>query len=527
MIIVLKKEYDLGRKKLKLPIPVVDLFAGPGGLGEGFSAVGRETGEESFRICLSIEKDFHAHQTLELRSFFSQFPLNSIPDEYYEHIRGQITREELYSKYLKETEAAKKRARRAELGKERFEKIDGWIAESLKGARTWVLIGGPPCQAYSIVGRSRTGNLNGEDPRHFLYKEYLRIIAEYWPPVFVLENVKGLLSAKVKGENIFNKIMHDLRNPSEALKKSSEQRSYKYSIYSIVKRTPFEDSDPKDYVVKSEMYGIPQARHRIILLGVRDDLDSVVPGLLNKTNVVNLSDVITGLPMLRSGMTQLYDDPQTWTEFLKDSHNRRWVKSITTYADERVQKHLLSILNKLVPPVSDRGGEYISCNTTINFRPEWYLDKKTNGVCNHSTRAHISKDLYRYLYASCFAEINERSPNLRDFPPDLYPEHRNINRALTGNMFSDRFRVQVWNRPATTITSHISKDGHYYIHPDPGQCRSLTVREAARLQTFPDNYFFCGPRTAQYSQVGNAVPPLLAKQIGEIVYDILVQAGVD
>ena len=514
------------RKELKLPIPVVDLFAGPGGLGEGFSSVGREAGEEAFKICLSIEKDFHAHQTLELRSFFSQFSYNSIPDEYYEHIRGQITREELYSKYLKETEAAKKRARCAELGKERFEKIDSWIAESLKGTRTWVLIGGPPCQAYSIVGRSRTGNLNGEDPRHFLYKEYLRILAEYWPPVFVMENVKGLLSAKVKGENIFSNIMRDLGNPSESLNKPTKQRSYRYNIYSIVKRTPFEDSDPKDYVVKSEMYGIPQARHRVILLGIRDDLDSVVPGLLKETDVVCLSDIIKGLPVLRSGMTELHDDPQTWAEYLKDSYSQEWVKSIATYSDEMVQKHLLSILKKLVPPEFDRGREYVPCDAKINYKPEWYLDKRINGVCNHSTRAHISKDLYRYLYASCFAEVNERTPKLRDFPPDLYPKHRNISRALSGNMFSDRFRVQVWNRPATTITSHISKDGHYYIHPDPEQCRSLTVREAARLQTFPDNYFFCGPRTAQYIQVGNAVPPLLAKQIGEIVYDILIQAGV-
>lgn len=138
----------------------------------------------------------------------------------------------------------------------------------------------------------------------------------------------------------------------------------------------------------------------------------------------------------------------------------------------------------------------------------------------------MSKDLCRYVYAACFAQVHGRSPALQHFPTDLLPDHASVDSALAeGGNFSDRFRVQLADRPCTTIVSHIHKDGHYYIHPDPMQCRSLTVREAARLQAFPDNYFFCGPRTAQYIQVGNAVPPLLAKQIGGIVLDALEQAG--
>ena len=138
----------------------------------------------------------------------------------------------------------------------------------------------------------------------------------------------------------------------------------------------------------------------------------------------------------------------------------------------------------------------------------------------------MDTDLYRYMYAACYARLHAKSPPLQRFPTDLLPEHGSVNTALEeGGNFSDRFRVQVASRPSTTIVSHISKDGHYYIHPDPMQCRSLTVREAARLQTFPDNYFFCGPRTAQYIQVGNAVPPMLANQIAEIVRDLLRQAG--
>jgi DNA (cytosine-5)-methyltransferase 1 len=129
----------------------------------------------------------------------------------------------------------------------------------------------------------------------------------------------------------------------------------------------------------------------------------------------------------------------------------------------------------------------------------------------------MPSDLHRYLYAACFAKVHKESPRLRHFPKELLPGHTNVRKALKeGGNFSDRFRVQIAGRPATTITSHIAKDGHYYIHPDPTQCRSLTVREAARLQTFPDNYFFAGNRTQQYTQVGSAVlPPWPAAVLGE------------
>ena len=152
------------------------------------------------------------------------------------------------------------------------------------------------------------------------------------------------------------------------------------------------------------------------------------------------------------------------------------------------------------------------------------MDKALGGACNHAPRSHLTSDLYRYLYAAAYAKVEGVSPKLENFPESLWPDHKNTKTAVVGkSLFNDRFRVQRNGRPATTVTSHISKDGHYFIHPDPTQCRSLTVREAARIQTFPDNYFFCGPRTSQYTQVGNAVPPLLAEQIAEKVFSVLFE----
>ena len=154
----------------------------------------------------------------------------------------------------------------------------------------------------------------------------------------------------------------------------------------------------------------------------------------------------------------------------------------------------------------------------------WVQDRSLNGVCQHEARSHMPSDLAHYLFASCFAQMEGYSPRLDVFPLKLLPDHANVSntaRKAEEIPFKDRFRVQCSRNPATTIVSHIGKDGHYYIHYDPTQCRSLTVREAARLQTFPDNYYFAGNRTEQYIQVGNAVPPLLANKLAKIVRGLL------
>tara|TARA_B100000575_G_C22978026_1_gene564405 strand:- start:318 stop:932 length:615 start_codon:yes stop_codon:yes gene_type:complete len=157
---------------------------------------------------------------------------------------------------------------------------------------------------------------------------------------------------------------------------------------------------------------------------------------------------------------------------------------------------------------------------------DWYGgNNRLLGLANFESRTHLDKDLSRYLYASLYTKKNGKSPLLQDMldeAPGLMPEHKSVGR----NIFKDRFKCQKWDAPASTITSHISKDGHYFIHPDPTQCRSLVVREAARIQTFPDDYLFLGARTAQFRQVGNAVPPLLAYQLAEVVASILDSNGI-
>ena len=203
----------------RAPIPVIDLFAGPGGLGEGFASLSDPDGGRRFKVKVSVEKDEVAHRTLSLRALFRSFAEGKAPDCYYDYVRGRITREQLFS-HPDAADAGREalaEARCAELGKTPHQTIDGWIHKAVGDVSEWVLIGGPPCQAYSLAGRSRLRPGNAEafeaDKRHFLYTEYLRIIKMFSPSVFVMENVKGMLNSKHGGSPIFNRILADLRNP--------------------------------------------------------------------------------------------------------------------------------------------------------------------------------------------------------------------------------------------------------------------------------------------------------------------------
>ncbi|MEI6680083.1 MAG: DNA cytosine methyltransferase [Mariniphaga sp.] len=518
-------------------IPIIDLFAGPGGLGEGFSSLIDDNKNRLFKIKLSIEKDEFAHQTLELRSFFRQFPVGEVPDEYYEYIKNYktssdlVVREKLLNKFPGEAKKAKDEAWLCELGNANYpsELVDQRIKFSLKNSKNWLLIGGPPCQAYSLVGRSRNGGIFEADPRVFLYQEYLRIIAVHHPAVFVMENVKGLLSAKLDGKSIFDQIKSDLRNPGKLF---PNHESPTYKIYSLVQKPNGYDADEnpiylknQDYLIKTEEYGIPQKRHRVILLGIREDLGKISFEPIQKKKMVKLKDVIDELPKLRSGIGREIapldiNGKQKYHKYNDSPSN--WMNSINEYLELIKKEFSLEEIKLNNNRLLTKGDNFIKVDLSERNNPlkDWFNDDKIDGILNHETRTHLKEDLARYLFSAEYLKIKGDFPKLRDYPEWLLPNHKNAR----GTKFSDRFRTQRPDEPATTITSHISKDGHYFIHYDPAQCRSLTVREAARIQTFPDNYFFCGARTAQYHQVGNAVPPYLARQIGVIVKEILTQA---
>ena len=514
-------------------VPVVDLFAGPGGLGEGFSALDGNL----FKIAISIEMEKTAHETLRLRSFFRQFGSESVPSQYYDYVRGDLPLDDLKAAYPCEWEHAEREVWQAELGAECHAQVRARVDEALGTARNTgdaLLLGGPPCQAYSLVGRSRMRPVRGEefesDRRHFLYREYLKILADHVPGSFVLENVKGLLSSTRDGAHIFEQIQSDLRYPGKALDDYTPRyRNIEYELFPIgsprqQSNGARNDSHAASFVLRAEDLGLPQARHRVIIVGIRRDraerAREVLRPLAGPVEPATLDDVLRGLPPLRSGLSQSRDSDCLWERAIRSSAAR--LLRNTRSLSESVRNEVDRVKSGICTPPSRRGGRFVpAVKLATNYEPSWFEDPKLGGALNHESRGHMTDDLTRYLFAAVFGRAKGRSPTLADFPIGLLPSHRNVRVALTGSLFSDRFRVQLSNRPATTITSHISKDGHYYIHPDPRQCRSLTVREAARLQTFPDNYFFEGPRTTQYVQVGNAVPPLLARRIAGVLAEVL------
>jgi DNA (cytosine-5)-methyltransferase 1 len=469
-------------------IAVVDVFAGPGGLNEGFGSARSAHGEPIFDVVGSFEMEPNAVATLTLRAALRSLPQGTSFTPYRDLLRGRCSLDDLRRdpSMAVALERAGAHVHQIELGPAHRQGVRDRIATSLRGSRDWVLIGGPPCQAYSLVGRARRSHdpLFSEDKKHFLYREYLDIIKGHRPAVFVMENVKGLLSAGHGQHSMFDLIQEDLRDEG------------RYEVRSLV--VGCDQPTPGDFVIESERYGIPQRRHRVILLGIRRDLAGQTVTPLSPRREVTVRAAIGSLPRVRSLVSRASQRESDWEQALAlgagQGHldRERWGR-----ANSATQAPVLKNMPTELRSWIEAGGPPIS---------------------QHEPRSHMPSDLARYAYLATMAEWGW-SPRVDELPNGLQPEHRNLAHASTP--FVDRFKVQTWDRPSSTIASHISKDGHYYIHPDPSQMRSLTVREAARLQTFPDDYYFCGSRTMQYHQVGNAVPPFLAHQIAMKVAELL------
>lgn len=505
---------------------IVDLFAGPGGLSEGFTSLVPKRGRAPFAIGISVEKEKSAHRTLTLRAFLRAYQAKHrrLPPEFIRFHAGEVPEPEWEEVDAAAWAKARHEARKLELGTDEAKSVvDRAIDDIRKRYDETVLIGGPPCQAYSLVGRARSrgnaGYVPEDDHRHYLFREYLRVLGKLKPGLFVMENVKGMLSSSVKNRLIFDMLMEDLAS-------LGKKKGHEYELRAIHveggKASLKEAKQPADFLVRTEELGLPQRRHRVIIVGIRSDIARGARPVSVPINTVQHSvhDAIGTLAPLRSGLSRCEDTASNW-----QGHVARLAREIEEMLAPSDDAPLIEALSNFHTDFgrtapSDRKSTTLPDGYGDGKRGDllaWLEKPELRAIAQHETRGHMVSDLGRYLYASLFAQTYGVSPKAIDFPLGLSPAHRNWSTGA----FNDRFRVQMRDVAATTITSHISKDGHYFIHPDPVQCRSLTVREAARLQTFPDDYYFLGNRTQQYVQIGNAVPPLLAQTIARLVLKTL------
>lgn len=400
------------------------MFAGAGGLSEGFF-------RNDFNFIAHIEKDAYASKTLETRALYYDLKNNDMLDLYYEYLKGDITRDQLFEETKEFSKDISSGVLNVEVSEKTEQSLIEGIQERMKSLhirKVDIMIGGPPCQAYSIMGRSRDPNGMEEDPRNYLYKHYMSFIKTFRPDFFIFENVPGIFSAK-KGTIINDMI--------ECINKMGY-----YTEHKIL--------DAADFFVL-------QKRKRVVLMGWHSDNGFKYPDFTRKQHSYNVSNLLEDLPPLQSGEgcdgVQDYIRPPN--RYLKDSKIRN-------------QKDVL---------------------------------------IQHNARKHNERD--REIYRQAITAWKNDGRRLKY--PQLIDE---LKTHKNQKSFDDRFKVVAEDLPfAHTVVAHISKDGHYYIHPDINQARSLTVREVARIQSFPDNYKFEGPRTSQYVQIGNAVPPLMAEAI--------------
>lgn len=403
----------------------IDLFSGAGGLSEGFIKAG-------FKPIAHVEMDEKACNTLETRLIYHKLKSENRLHHYYDYISEKISRHEFLENF-NDSEISNSIINLS-IGGENNKIIFDRIDELIEGQQISLIVGGPPCQAYSLVGRSRDKNRMKNDARNFLYKEYAKFLEKYQPKVFVFENVMGLITA--------------------------DKGSYFKNMQSHFKRIGYQ----LDYTIqKSEHFGVLQKRRRIILIGWQKDINFTYPKFDKIQEEFTISQVFSDLKKLKPGEQ----------------------KNITKYTS----------------PVT----EYLE---------KFELRNGVDFVTQHIARPHNERDLN--IYKIAINKWLKKSERLKypDLPTEL-KTHKNEK------SFVDRFKVVDINGLCHTMVAHIAKDGHYYIYPDTKQVRSISVREAARIQSFPDDYFFEGGRSAAFKQIGNAVPPLMAESIANKLKQML------
>ena len=438
-----------------MTIKVVDVFAGPGGLNEGFASF--ETGGvKPFSIALSIEKERVACDTLTLRSALRrvQSSADPLPVAYRSAMQqGQyLPTLESSPKFATAIKTARDHVRHFTLDESSRHLSDQMIARAVGGSGPWILVGGPPCQLYSLVGRARASKLPGfeDDVRHVLYREYLHILNRHRPEAFIMENVKGMLSAMHKDGRIFDLIRDDVAAAG-------------YELRSLV--VEHREPERTHFVVRSNLYGVPQKRHRVILFGVRNDLAARKTGSLESSGQLHVRDAIGDLTPVRSRISPLaHDDLREWID----------CRNMGLKQAGREEPYDL---------VTDEiGGRFVTGKGSFQGASRFHQfvgRPALKGFAQHASRSHMKADISRYAFYAQKMLGGERL-KVNHLPSALLPNHKNVGHKDTP--FTDRFRVQSWDDFSSTVVSHISKDGHYFIHPDPLQARSLTVREVARLQ---------------------------------------------
>lgn len=397
----------------------IDLFSGAGGLSEGFIKAG-------FTPIAHVEIDKKACDTLETRLVYHKLKSENKIQNYYDYISEKITREEFLK--INSNSEISNSVINIPIGGKNNEVIFNKIDKLVKGKQIDLIVGGPPCQAYSLVGRARDKDGMKNDPRNFLYKEYAKFLKKYEPKVFVFENVRGLITA--------------------------EKGLYFKNMQAYFKRIGYELA----YTIQnSEDFGVLQKRRRIILIGWQKGSGFKYPEFEIVKENFTVSQILSDLKKLKPG---------------EQNNVTKYSKPTTDYLDK------------------------FELRNGIDF------------VTQHIARAHNERDLS--IYKIAINKWLKKSERLRypDLPKKL-KTHKNEK------SFVDRYKVVDINGLSHTMVAHIAKDGHHYIYPDNKQIRSLSVREAARIQSFSDDFYFEGGRTAAFRQIGNAVPPLMAFEIAK------------